>query len=82
MARLLIKPRVLENRTLELRLGVQSCGSRSGLRFPHRSSHGVHQPLRSGVVNRRRDAPRCGSTNGTFVNGDRSRKRGCCPPDR
>lgn len=70
MARLLIKTAGLENRTLELRLGVNRVGRRPDCDFPisHPSVSSNHCELilsTDGV--RLRD---CGSTNGSFINGD------------
>jgi hypothetical protein len=69
MARLLIKTAGLENRILELRLGVNRVGRRADCDFPisHPSVSGNHCELvLSGDGMLLRD---CGSTNGTFVNG-------------
>ncbi|MDE3099755.1 MAG: FHA domain-containing protein [Verrucomicrobiota bacterium] len=70
MARLLIKTPGLQNRTLELRLGINRVGRDPNCDFPivHPTVSGVHCELevsQEGV--RLRD---CGSTNGTFLNGD------------
>jgi hypothetical protein len=69
MARLLIKTAGLENRILELRLGVNRVGRRADCDFPisHPTVSGNHcELILSGDGVRLRD---CGSTNGTFVNG-------------
>jgi hypothetical protein len=70
MARLLIKTAGLENRTLELRLGVNRVGRRPDCDFPigHPSVSSNHCELvLSGDGVRLRD---CGSTNGSFINGN------------
>ena len=69
MARLLIKTAGLENRTLELRLGVNRVGRRPDCDFPinHPSVSGNHcEFILSGDGVQLRD---CGSTNGSFLNG-------------
>ena len=71
MARLLIKMQGLENRTFELRLGVNRFGRDPDCDFPinHPTVSTSHCELElSGTGVLLRD---CGSTNGTFVNGDR-----------
>jgi pSer/pThr/pTyr-binding forkhead associated (FHA) protein len=70
MARLLIKTAGLDNRTLELRLGVNRVGRDPECDFPiiHKSvsaSHCEVEVTNNGVYIRD-----CGSTNGTFINGD------------
>ena len=70
MARLLIKTRGLENQTLELRFGTNHVGRDSDCDFPidHPTVSSNHCELvlsSEGVMLRD-----CGSTNGTFVNGD------------
>ncbi len=70
MARLLIKTAGLDNRTLELRLGVNRVGRDPDSDFPiiHHSvsaSHCEVEVTNTGVYIRD-----CGSTNGTFINGD------------
>jgi hypothetical protein len=70
MARLLIKTEGLENRTLELRLGVNQVGRDRHCDFPinHPTVSAHHCELilsNDGVVLRD-----CDSTNGTFVNGE------------
>lgn len=70
MARLLIKTEGLENRTLELRLGVNHVGRDTDCDFPinHPTVSTCHCELElsaEGVLLRD-----CDSTNGTFVNGD------------
>lgn len=70
MARLLIKTAGLENRTLELRLGVNRIGRDPDCDFPinHRTVSTNHCEIilsADGVLLRD-----CDSTNGTFVNGD------------
>jgi len=70
MARLLIKTAGLENRTLELRLGVNHVGRDPDCDFPigHPTVSANHCELEvsnDGVLLRD-----CGSTNGTFLNGD------------
>jgi hypothetical protein len=70
MARLLIKTAGLENRTLELRLGVNRVGRRPDSDFPisHPSVSSNHcELILSGDGVRLRD---CGSTNGSFINGN------------
>jgi FHA domain/B-box zinc finger len=69
MARLLIKTAGLENRTLELRLGMNRIGRDPNCDFAisHPSISGVHCEIEisaDGVLLRD-----CGSTNGTFLNG-------------
>jgi len=70
MARLLIKTEGLENRTLELRLGVNRVGRSRDNDFPINhstvSSHHCELTLTTDGV----WLHDCGSTNGTFVNGD------------
>jgi hypothetical protein len=70
MARLLIKTAGLENRTLELRLGVNRVGRDPDSDFPiiHPTVSTCHcefEVSNDGVTIRD-----CGSTNGTFINGD------------
>lgn len=70
MARLLIKTTGLENRTLELRLGVNRVGRDPNSDFPiiHPTVSADHCEIvvsAEGILLRD-----CGSTNGTFVNGD------------
>jgi pSer/pThr/pTyr-binding forkhead associated (FHA) protein len=70
MARLLIKAEGLEERTLELRLGVNHVGRDPDCDFPisHPTVSSSHCELvlsSDGVLLRD-----CGSTNGTYVNGD------------
>lgn len=70
MARLLIKTAGLENRTLELRLGVNRLGRDPGCdhTLAHPTVSSIHCEIEvsaDGV--RLRD---CGSTNGTFINND------------
>ena len=70
MARLLIRTPGLENRTLELRLGINRVGRDPNCDFPvvHPTISGVHCEIEvtaDGVLLRD-----CGSTNGTFLNGD------------
>ena len=70
MARLLIKTDGLENQTLELRLGVNHVGRDPDCDFPiaHPSVSALHCELvlsNDGVL-----IHDCGSTNGTFVNGE------------
>jgi hypothetical protein len=70
MARLLIKMQGLENRTFELRFGVNRVGRDPGCDVPidHPTVSTNHCELElSGAGVKLRD---CGSTNGTFVNGD------------
>ena len=74
MARLLIKTAGLENRTLELRLGVNRIGRNPDCDFPiiHPTVSADHCEIvvsADGVLLRD-----CGSTNGTFVNGDAIRE--------
>jgi FHA domain-containing protein len=71
MARLLIKTAGLENRILELRLGVNRVGRDPGCEFciDHPTVSSVHCEIalsNDGVYIRD-----CDSTNGTFVNGER-----------
>lgn len=71
MARLLIKTAGVENRTLELRLGINRVGRDPNCDFPvhHPSVSGVHCEIivsADGVLLRD-----CNSTNGTFLNGDK-----------
>ena len=70
MARLLIKTAGLENRTLELRLGVNRVGRDPECDFPiiHPTVSTCHCELE--VSNDGVTIRDCGSTNGTFVNGD------------
>ncbi len=70
MARLLIRTPGLENRTLELRLGVNRVGRDPESDFPiiHSTISADHCEIvvtADGILLRD-----CGSTNGTFVNGD------------
>jgi hypothetical protein len=70
MARLLIKTAGLENRTLELRLGINRVGRDPNCDFPihHPSVSSIHCEIivsADGVLLRD-----CASTNGTFINGD------------
>ena len=70
MARLLIKTDGLENRTLELRFGVNHLGRDPDCDFPiaHPSVSALHCELvlsNDGVL-----IHDCDSTNGTFVNGE------------
>jgi hypothetical protein len=70
MARLLIKTPGFENRTLELRLGVNRVGRDPNCDFPiiHATVSADHCEIvvsADGVLLRD-----CGSTNGTFLNGD------------
>lgn len=70
MARLLIRTPGLDNRTLELRLGVNRIGRDSNCDFPveHPTISAIHcevEVTSDGVFLRD-----CGSTNGTFLNGD------------
>jgi pSer/pThr/pTyr-binding forkhead associated (FHA) protein len=79
MARLLIKTAGLENRTLELRLGVNRIGRDPDSDFPigHStvsSSHCEVVVSADGVLLRD-----CDSTNGTFVNGDSIRETWLMP---
>ena len=70
MARLLIKMQGLENRTFELRFGVNRIGRDPACDFPidHPTVSFNHCELElSGAGVKLHD---CGSTNGTFVNGD------------
>jgi hypothetical protein len=70
MARLLIKTGGLNQRTLELRLGVNRVGRRPDCDFPisHPSVSSNHcELILSGDGVRLRD---CGSTNGSFINGN------------
>lgn len=79
MARLLIKTAGLENRTLELRLGVNRIGRDPECDFPifHPTVSAQHCELEvsaTGVTIRD-----CGSTNGTFLNGDPVREARLMP---
>jgi hypothetical protein len=70
MARLLIRTRGLENRTLDLRLGVNRVGRDPDCDFPiiHPTisiRHCEFEVSNDGITIRD-----CGSTNGTFLNGD------------
>lgn len=70
MARLLVKTDGLESATLELRFGVNHVGRDSACDFtiPHPSVSAVHCELvlsNDGVL-----LHDCGSTNGTFINGE------------
>lgn len=70
MARLLIKMRDMENRTLELRLGINRIGRDPNCDFTinHSTISAIHCEVEvssNGVLLRD-----CGSTNGTFLNGD------------
>jgi len=70
MARLLIRTEGLDNRTLELRLGVNRVGRDPNCDFTiaHSTISGIHCEIdvtSEGVLLRD-----CGSTNGTFINGD------------
>ncbi len=70
MARLLIKTEGLEDRTFELRLGINRVGRDPGCDFPieHSTVSSMHCELvlsNDGVMIRD-----CNSTNGTFVNGE------------
>jgi FHA domain len=79
MARLLIKTEGLENRTLELRLGVNRVGRNPDCDFPigHPTVSANHCELvvtDAGVMLRD-----CNSTNGTFLNGDPVREAWLLP---
>ena len=79
MARLLIKTEGLEQRTLELRLGVNRVGRDPDcdICIDHPTISTIHCELAltdDGVYVRD-----CHSTNGTFVNGEPVRKRGWIP---
>jgi predicted component of type VI protein secretion system len=79
MARLLIKTAGLENRTLELRLGVNHVGRDPDCDFPisHPTVSVRHCEVEvsaKGVTIRD-----CGSTNGTFINGDPVREAQLMP---
>ncbi|HVU27633.1 MAG TPA: FHA domain-containing protein [Verrucomicrobiae bacterium] len=79
MARLLIKTSGLENRTLELRLGVNRVGRDPDSDFPilHPTISTNHCELvvtEAGVILRD-----CNSTNGTFLNGDPIREAWLLP---
>ena len=79
MARLLIKTEGLENRTLELRLGVNRVGRDPDCDFPiiHPTVSTNHCELVvTGVGVMLRD---CNSTNGTFLNGDPVREAWLLP---
>ena len=79
MARLLIKTEGLENRTLELRLGVNRVGRDPDCDFPivHPTVSTNHCELVvTGVGVMLRD---CNSTNGTFLNGDPIREAWLLP---
>lgn len=70
MARLLLKTAGIENRTLELRLGINRVGRDPNCDFPihHPSVSNIHCEIivsADGVLLRD-----CASTNGTFLNGD------------
>ena len=70
MARLLIRTAGLENRTLELRMGVNRVGRDPDCDFPivHptvSTNHCEFEVSNDGITIRD-----CGSTNGTFINGD------------
>ena len=79
MARLLIKMEGMENRTLELRLGVNHVGRDPDCDFPINhptvsTSHCEMELSAEGVLLRD-----CDSTNGTFVNGDPVREAWLLP---
>lgn len=79
MARLLIKTEGVANPVLELRMGVNRIGRAQDNHFQilHAtiSTHHCEMVLGDGTVTLRD----CGSTNGTFVNGERIRERALSP---
>ncbi len=79
MARLLIKSAGLENRTLELRLGVNRIGRDPECDFPipHPTVSARHCEVE--VSARGVTLRDCNSTNGTFLNGDRIRETQLMP---